>query len=325
MPGDHDLYLAGFADDNHECLRLLLFHAADVAQLSRMALAAQISINDAEGVHLLLGAGADPNRYADDADPPSPVVYAAIRSRCSIELTGLLLGHGADPDAPVPTVARPTPWSPPRAARPGHAATPALCRRHHDRCRPAAGRLPGRGPGQGRAAAGRDPGAARPRPGRAAGRGDDPRQKTTTPRPSHCCSTAASPSTRAATTAAPPCTPPPTPAAPPPSACCSTASTSIEARDSTWDSTPVEWAAIGSGEQPASHPHPDWTEPCKPCSTRAPQPGTSPWPKSLQATQPRSRRSPAPPRRPVTSVLRPHPEPATPTVLPLSGPHAGTC
>jgi len=34
VPGDHDLYLAGSADDNHECLRLLLFHAADVAQLA---------------------------------------------------------------------------------------------------------------------------------------------------------------------------------------------------------------------------------------------------------------------------------------------------
>jgi hypothetical protein len=33
----------------------------------------------------------------------------------------------------------------------------------------------------------------------------------------------------------------------------------VEARDTTWDSTPMEWAAIGSGEQPASHPHPDWT------------------------------------------------------------------
>jgi hypothetical protein len=54
VPGDHDLYLVGFADDNHECLRLLLFHAADVAQLARMALAAPISLNDAEGVHLLL-------------------------------------------------------------------------------------------------------------------------------------------------------------------------------------------------------------------------------------------------------------------------------
>jgi hypothetical protein len=48
VPSDHDLYLAGFADDNHECLRLLLFHAADVAQLARMALAAPISLNDAE-------------------------------------------------------------------------------------------------------------------------------------------------------------------------------------------------------------------------------------------------------------------------------------
>ncbi len=78
VPGDHDLYLAGFADDNHECLRLLLFHAADVAQLARMTLAAPISLNDAEGVHLLLEAGADPNRYADDAGPLSPVIYAAI-------------------------------------------------------------------------------------------------------------------------------------------------------------------------------------------------------------------------------------------------------
>src|SRR5580704_4478914 len=77
VPGDHDLYLAGFADDNHECLRLLLVHAADIAQLARMALAAPLSLNDAEGVHLLLEAGADPNRYADDADPQSPVIYAA--------------------------------------------------------------------------------------------------------------------------------------------------------------------------------------------------------------------------------------------------------
>ena len=78
VPGDHDLYLAGFADDNHECLRLLLFHAADVTQLAPMALAAPISLHDAERVHLLLEAGADPNRYADDADPLSPVIYAAI-------------------------------------------------------------------------------------------------------------------------------------------------------------------------------------------------------------------------------------------------------
>jgi hypothetical protein len=52
VPGDHDLHLAGFAEGNHECLRLLLLHAADVAQPARMALAAPISLNDAEGLHL---------------------------------------------------------------------------------------------------------------------------------------------------------------------------------------------------------------------------------------------------------------------------------
>ena len=123
VPGDHDLYLAGFADDNHECLRLLLFHAADVAQLARMALAAPISLNDAEGVHLLLEAGADPNRYADDADPLSPVIYAAIRSGCSAELTGLLLGYGADPHIPGPDGRSPTSWLSPRAG-PG---SPCCC------------------------------------------------------------------------------------------------------------------------------------------------------------------------------------------------------
>jgi hypothetical protein len=33
----------------------------------------------------------------------------------------------------------------------------------------------------------------------------------------------------------------------------------IEARDTSWNSTPIEWAAVGSGEQPAGHPDPDWT------------------------------------------------------------------
>jgi hypothetical protein len=115
LPGDHDLYLARFADDNHECPRRLLFHAADATQLARIALAAPISVNDAEGVHLLLEAGANPERYADDADPLSPLIYAAIRSSCSAELTGLLPGYGADPHIPVPTGAHPTSWPSPRA------------------------------------------------------------------------------------------------------------------------------------------------------------------------------------------------------------------
>jgi len=33
----------------------------------------------------------------------------------------------------------------------------------------------------------------------------------------------------------------------------------IEARDTSWNSTPIEWAGVGSGEQPADNPHPDWT------------------------------------------------------------------
>ena len=49
VPEDHDIYLAGFGDDNHECLRLLLAHATDVAGIARMALAAPISTNDVEG------------------------------------------------------------------------------------------------------------------------------------------------------------------------------------------------------------------------------------------------------------------------------------
>ncbi len=32
----------------------------------------------------------------------------------------------------------------------------------------------------------------------------------------------------------------------------------IEARDATWNGTPIEWAAVGSGERPAGNPHPDW-------------------------------------------------------------------
>jgi hypothetical protein len=33
----------------------------------------------------------------------------------------------------------------------------------------------------------------------------------------------------------------------------------VEARDTTWDSTPIEWAAVDSGERPAGNRHPDWT------------------------------------------------------------------
>lgn len=108
VPEDDDLYLAGFADGDHDCLRMLLDGAADVPQIARMALAAPISRNDADGVRLLLEAGADPRRYLDDdgadggADTglPCPVIYAAVRSDCSAEIVDLLLAHGAEPELP---------------------------------------------------------------------------------------------------------------------------------------------------------------------------------------------------------------------------------
>jgi ankyrin repeat protein len=259
VPGDHDLYLAGFADDNHECLRLLLFHAADVAQLARMALAAPISINDSEGVHLLLEAGADPNRYTDDADQPAPVVYAAIRSRCSIELTALLLGYGADPDAPGPDGRSPYAL----VTAQGGAGLAMLLRQHG-----AAGKITGadrllaacqhadqaavdqllaRDPGlPGRLSAAQQAAAmiGAAESGRTAAialmldlgfpvdaRGDDGGTAL------HAAAYSGSaPAVRLLLDRG----------------------AGVAARDTTWDSTPVEWAAIGSGEQPADNPHPDW-------------------------------------------------------------------
>ena len=102
VPDDRDLYLAGFGGDDHETLRLLLEHADDVAGIARSALAAPISTGDTKGVRLLLDAGADPNHYADDADEPSPVLYAAVRANSPAELFELLLSRGAGPGAPGP-------------------------------------------------------------------------------------------------------------------------------------------------------------------------------------------------------------------------------
>ena len=34
----------------------------------------------------------------------------------------------------------------------------------------------------------------------------------------------------------------------------------IEAHDTNWNSTPLDWAAVGSGEQPRNNPAADWLE-----------------------------------------------------------------
>jgi ankyrin repeat protein len=99
----HTVYLAAF-EPSRACLRLLLEHAHDV-DLSE-ALAASISIGDAEGVRLLLAAGADPNRGfsgdllgEDHAPDPVLALHAAIEHHGSTELVGALLDAGAAPSA----------------------------------------------------------------------------------------------------------------------------------------------------------------------------------------------------------------------------------
>lgn len=105
VPNDDALYLAAFFPD-HECLRLLLSHDASLDK--NFALSAPISTGDVEGVRILLEAGADPSRpfpvdllgSSREGDPPIGAVAAAIECDCSAELIELLLQYGGDPDAP---------------------------------------------------------------------------------------------------------------------------------------------------------------------------------------------------------------------------------
>jgi ankyrin repeat protein len=260
VPGDHDLYLAGFADDNHECLRLLLGHAGDIARVARMALAAPISINDTEGARLLLEAGADPGRYAGDDASPLPVVYAAVRSGCSAELAGLLLARGADPAAPGPDGRSPQAL----AAVQGRADLVMLLRRYGaagdiaatDRFLAACQRADqaavqrqlAQDPGlPGRLTAAQQAEAM----SRAAQSGNtaaialmldlgfpvDARNGDDGGTALHAAAYSGSaPAVRLLLGRG----------------------ADIEARDTAWNSTPVVWAAIGSGERPAGNPGPDW-------------------------------------------------------------------
>lgn len=108
VPDDHDLYLACFGDDDHESLRLLLARVGEVSGTT--ALSAPISTSDTTAVRMLLQAGADPNRplpadlfgQSHAGEPPWSALYGAIRSACPADLVELLLDHGADPDAPGP-------------------------------------------------------------------------------------------------------------------------------------------------------------------------------------------------------------------------------
>ena len=302
VPGDHDLYLAGFGDDNHECLRLLLSHAIDVAQLARMALAAPISTNDADGVRLLLEAGADPNRYADDADSPSPAVYAAVRAGCSAELTGLLLAHGADPDTPGPDGRSPYAL----ATVQGRADLATLLRRYGaaddiadtDRFLAACQHADQVAVEQQLA---QDPGL----PGRlttaqqaaamihAAETGNAPAIALmldlgfpVDARGGDYAGTALHAAAYSGAVSA--------------VRLLLDRGADLEARDTNWNSTPIGWAVVGSGEQPAGAPQPDWTA----AATALLEAGASTEEITLSPDDPK------PPSPEVAALLRRHGEPA---------------
>jgi ankyrin repeat protein len=267
VPEDDDLYLAGFADDAHSCLRMLLDGAADIPRIARMALAAPISRNDADGVRLLLEAGADPRRYLDDygaeggADTglPCPVLYAAVRSGCSAEILDLLLAHGAEPELPGDDGRSPHAL----AVRKARADLAALLRQYGARddateidvflsaCLRgdlAEARRLGSAPGfLGQVASEQQSEAMI----RAAETGNidamlimldigfpaDVRGAGHAGTALHAAAYAGAADVvrlligRGA---------------------------DIEARDTRWESTPVDWACVGSGEQPADNPRPDW-------------------------------------------------------------------
>jgi ankyrin repeat protein len=100
VPDDHDLYLAGFAHDRHQLLPLLIESTPNLAEIAEQALAAPLSNSDAESARVLLTAGADPRRYRNDDGEPTSVLCAALEAGCAGDLLELLLEHGADPNAP---------------------------------------------------------------------------------------------------------------------------------------------------------------------------------------------------------------------------------
>ena len=99
---DHDLYLAAFSHDDHRCLRLLLARAPAAVADAEMALSAPVSTGDVEGARLMLEAGVDPRRYADNPGQSLSAVYAAVQAGCPAELIALLIDHRADPGLPGP-------------------------------------------------------------------------------------------------------------------------------------------------------------------------------------------------------------------------------
>ena len=265
VPDDSGLYLACFGDDDRESLRLLLARAGNIAEST--ALSAPISTSDTESVRMLLAAGADPNRLlpaglfgsSHEDEPPLPPLCGAIQSDCPAELVDLLLSHGADPDA-----ADPDGRSPYRLATSrGRADLTALLRRHGARddttvaerflsaClrgdETAARELAADDPGLIAGLTGAEHAAI----ALAAEHGEveavrlmldlgfpvETREGDTGGTALHVACYAGSAEVVRLLLAH---------------------GADIESRDTEWDSTPLDWAKVGSGERPRSNPRPDW-------------------------------------------------------------------
>jgi ankyrin repeat protein len=101
-PTDENLYLAGVAHDRHELLPILIDRTPSLAEVAEQALAAPISNNDSESARMLLAAGADPHRYRNDDGRPTSIIWASLEAGCGREFLELLLDHRADPNAAGP-------------------------------------------------------------------------------------------------------------------------------------------------------------------------------------------------------------------------------
>jgi ankyrin repeat protein len=264
-PDDHVLYLAAF-ETGHECLRLLLPYAPDLAATT--ALSAPISTGDVAGVRLLLDAGADPGRLLEagllgeqhEQEPPVPPLAAAVDGESGSELAGLLLERGADPE--VPGWHGRTPYQ--QAVRTGQGQVANLLARHGASTALssadeflAACRRADRAAATAILAASPD----------LAGRLTPEDHRVLTDAASHGHAEAVRlmldlgfpPGTRSG----------PDDGATALHLAAAAGSTAtvrllldrgadIEARDTTWDSTPLEWAIVGSGLRLGHDPEPDW-------------------------------------------------------------------
>jgi ankyrin repeat protein len=258
VPDDHDLYLAGFAHDRHELIPLLLANLPDLGDIAQQALAAPVSNGDTRCARLLLDAGADPRRYRDDDGRPTPIVWAALRAGCDAEFIELLLRHQASPDAAGPDGR--APYRVATAA--GSTEIAELLRRHGaaDSATSADGLLSACRRADALEARRRladDPGLLdrltadeRAAVVRAAEAGD--RAAVALMLDLGFALEARGENGATALHAA---------------AYAGAAATvrllldrgaDVEARDNTWSSTPLEWAAVGSGERPTTAPDADW-------------------------------------------------------------------